>query len=33
MALRLLAMPWILKPRLIRRALFTYRWSLAYESG
>jgi len=33
MALRLLAMPWILKPRLIRRALFIYRWSLAYESG
>jgi len=33
MALRLLTMPWILKPRLIRRALFTYRWSLAYESG
>lgn len=33
MALRLLAMPWILKPRLIKRALFSYCWSLTYESG
>jgi len=33
MALRLLTMPWILKPRLIKRALFTYTWSLAYQSG
>jgi hypothetical protein len=33
MALRLLTMPWLLKPRLISRALTIYSWSLAYESG
>ena len=33
MALRLLTMPWLLKPRLIKRALTTYSWSLSYESG
>jgi hypothetical protein len=33
MALRLLTMPWVLKPRLMRRALLRYRWSLTYESG
>jgi len=33
MALRLLKMPIIFKPRLARRALLVYSWSLAYESG
>mgnify|MGYP000908887043 FL=1 len=33
MALRLLKMPQFLKPRLVRRALLHYSWSLAYESG
>jgi hypothetical protein len=33
MALRLLTMPWLLKPQLIKRALTTYSWSLNYESG
>ena len=33
MALRLLHMPQFLKPRLVRRALLQYCWSLAYESG
>lgn len=33
MALRLLYMPHFLKPRLVRRALLLYRWSLLYESG
>lgn len=33
MALRLLQMPQFLKPRLIRKALCLYSWSLAYESG
>jgi hypothetical protein len=33
MALRLLTMSWILKPQLIKRALFSYTWSLTYESG
>jgi len=32
MALRLLKMPQFLKPRLVRRALLQYCWSLAYES-
>lgn len=32
-ALRLLQMPQILKPRFIRKALRTYKWSLSYESG
>jgi hypothetical protein len=33
MALRLLKMPIIFKPRLARRALLVYSWSLIYESG
>jgi hypothetical protein len=33
MALRLLQMPQILKPRLVRKALSIYKWSLSYESG
>lgn len=33
MALRLLQMPQFLKPRLVRKALCLYSWSLAYESG
>jgi hypothetical protein len=33
MALRLLKMPQFLKPRLVRRALLLYSWSLYYESG
>lgn len=33
MALRLLKMPQFLKPRLIKRALLKYSWSLTYESG
>ena len=33
MALRLLKMPLFLKPRLVRRALLRYSWSLSYESG
>jgi hypothetical protein len=33
MALRLLAMPQILKPRMIRRALTVRTWTLSYESG
>jgi len=33
MALRLLKMPQFLKPRLVRRALLLYSWSLSYESG
>ncbi|MGQ9851739.1 MAG: transposase [Aggregatilineaceae bacterium] len=33
MALRLLKMPFIFKPRLARRALFFYSWSLNYETG
>jgi hypothetical protein len=33
MALRLLYMPWLLKPRLLRRALLLYSWSLSFESG
>lgn len=32
-ALRLLQMPQILKPRFIRKALAVYKWSLSYESG
>ena len=33
MALRLLFMPQFLKPDLLQRALFSYSWSLSYESG
>ena len=33
MALRLLSIPWFLKPYLITRALNSYSWSLSYESG
>jgi len=33
LALRLLKMPQFLKPRLIKRALLKYSWSLTYESG
>ena len=33
MALRLLSMPWLLKPRLVKRALTIYSWALNYESG
>jgi hypothetical protein len=34
LALRLLFMPYLLKPRMVRRALLIYSWSLAYrESG
>ncbi len=33
MALRLLHMPQFLKPRLVRKALLAYSWSLYYESG
>jgi len=33
MALRLLKMPQFLKPDLLNRALFSWSWSLAYESG
>jgi hypothetical protein len=33
MALRLLKMPAILKPRMLRQALMAYCWSMSYESG
>jgi hypothetical protein len=33
MALRLLKMPWLLKPRLVSRALLKYCWSLSFQSG
>jgi hypothetical protein len=33
LALRLLNLPQFLKPRLIKRALLKYSWSLSYESG
>ena len=33
LALRALSMPWMLSPDLLVQALFTRRWSLAYETG
>jgi len=33
MALRILNMPWFLKPRLVVRALLHSRWALSLESG
>jgi hypothetical protein len=33
MALRLLKMPWLLKPRLVQRALLLYCWKLSFKTG